>query len=407
MAYPGPQKKLTPAPMDKQPFYISHFGRHGSRFLCSKNEYQWSEDILLKADKKGKLTSFGKDVLRRVMMIGDEAENRYGELTLLGAQQHKGIAKRMYKRFPQVFADSVSIDAKSTVVIRCILSMENALQQLLALNPTLKVRHDASAHDMYYMNHGKDWTEKYRLSSETKNLYTKWKEKHCSPKRLMSMMFNDKKYVADSIKGDNLMSALFSLANSVQNCEIRHSVKLIDIFTEDEIYNLWQFNNMRWGISYSSSPYNEGISPYTQRFLLSKIIEETDSCISLDKPGATLRYGHDTALMPLVSLMGLNNISCMVENLDEIVDKWQDYKIFPMAANIQLVFYRKDMNDKDVLVKILLNEDETTLPIKTDCAPYYHWKELKAYYKEKINTFETHTPELKAILSKQSWANFW
>ena len=81
-----------------------------------------------------------------------EAYNRWGELTPLGAEQHKQIARRMYKRFPSVFKDSVWVDAKSTVVIRCILSMENELQELIRQNTRLKVRCDASAHDMYYMN---------------------------------------------------------------------------------------------------------------------------------------------------------------------------------------------------------------------------------------------------------------
>ena len=41
-----------------------------------------------------------------------EAYNRWGELTPLGAEQHKQIARRMYKRFPSVFKDSVWVDAK-------------------------------------------------------------------------------------------------------------------------------------------------------------------------------------------------------------------------------------------------------------------------------------------------------
>ena len=44
--------------------------------------------------------------------------------------------------------------------------------------------------------------------------------------------------------------------------------------------------------------------------------------------------------------------------------QWWDYKITPMATNLQFVFYRNKAND--VLVKVLLNEDEATLPIKSD-----------------------------------------
>lgn len=36
-----------------------------------------------------------------------------------------------------------------------------------------------------------------------------------------------------------------------------------------------------------------------------------------------------------------------------------------------------------MLVKVLLNEDEATLPIKGDVAPYYHWNDFKEYLPEK------------------------
>ena len=39
-AYPAPEKlDYTAAPKGYKPFYISHFGRHGSRYLIGENEY--------------------------------------------------------------------------------------------------------------------------------------------------------------------------------------------------------------------------------------------------------------------------------------------------------------------------------------------------------------------------------
>lgn len=51
---------------------------------------------------------------------------------------------------------------------------------------------------------------------------------------------------------------------------------------------------------------------------------------------------------------------------------------------MQFIFYRQltrptGTSQDDVLVKVLLNENEATLPIKTDRAPYYHWKDMRAY----------------------------
>ena len=70
-----------------------------------------------------------------------------------------------------------------------------------------------------------------------------------------------------------------------------------------------------------------------------------------------------------------------------------------MGSNLQFIFYRSDINDKDVLFKVLLNEREATLPIPTDVAPYYHWKDFREHYLKKVDAYE----ELRsAITSKKS-----
>ena len=151
-AYPGPQKALTPAPAGYTPYYISHYGRHGSRYLIRPADYDKPYMTLKKLADAGMLTEKGLEVFDKVEQIREEARGREGELTQLGAEQHRGIAKRMFERFPEVFKGKTSIDAKSTIVIRCILSMENALLQFTSMNPELIIKHDASHHDLYYMN---------------------------------------------------------------------------------------------------------------------------------------------------------------------------------------------------------------------------------------------------------------
>ena len=204
MAYPEPMKALTPAPKGKKPFYISHYGRHGSRFIINHRDYDYPYFTLLLADSLGKLTALGKEQLRRLKMIRDDANMRHGELTPLGAQQHKDIARRMYERFPEVFKGDVCVDAKSTVVIRCILSMENALQQLTALNPKLRITHDASEHDMYYMNFRDPKLKKKQLPKVSQDIYDDFCKKHVDPKRPVESLFNDTAYSNNCVNLERL-----------------------------------------------------------------------------------------------------------------------------------------------------------------------------------------------------------
>ncbi len=205
LAYPGPlQKKLTPAPSGYVPFYLSHYGRHGSRWLIGDRDYNRPVVWLEKADSLGKLTPKGKDVLAKLRVMRAAAMGRDGELTQRGALQHKQIAERMLKNFPQIFAGKTNVDAKSTVVIRCILSMENALQEMTKMNPQLNITHDASYHDMYYMNYDDTLLFKKRMPTSAMVPYTEFCKNHEHPERVMRLLFNDDDYWKNHLNADKL-----------------------------------------------------------------------------------------------------------------------------------------------------------------------------------------------------------
>ncbi len=388
-AYPGPlQERLTPSPSNYVPFYISHYGRHGSRYLINDSDYDKAFKALSRADSLQKLTPFGKDVLRRVTMIREEANMRHGELTLRGAEQHQGIARRMIERFPRVFEGATDIDAKSTVVIRCILSMENALHALLRVNPLLKVRHDASEHDMWYMNFHDAQLSKARFAPEIEKQYDEFCKRHQHNERIMNSLFNDKKYWSNQVNAQDLAYHLFKMASNIQSTELRHEVSLYDVFNEDELYDMWLQTNAWWYINYGPSPMNGGIAPYSQRNLLSVMIAEADSCLRLPHPGATLRYGHEVCVMPLACLLELDDFGKPIADLEMLDDEgWACYKIFPMGCNIQLVFYRPVSGEGDILLKVLLNENEARLPLTPVDGPYYKWSDFRAYFLKKLEDF--------------------
>ncbi|MCR5131819.1 MAG: histidine phosphatase family protein [Prevotella sp.] len=389
-AYPGPsQKRLTPAPKGYEPYYISHYGRHGSRYLINKNDYNRAYRTLMRADSLDKLTPFGKDVLRRVTLLRAEADKRLGELTLLGAQQHREIAHRMYERFPKVFKGETNIDAKSTVVIRCILSMENALQELRSLNPKLKIRHDASEHDMWYMNSWEKPLKNKQWNPETRAAYDAFKKNHRNYDRVMQSLFNDTAYINHQVGAERLNGDLFKLASNIQSTELRHSITLYDLFTPDEIYDNWMIENAGWYISYGHCPMNGALQPFTQRHLLRKMIEEADSCLPMKHPGASLRFGHEVCVMPLACLLELNNCGKQVSDLEKLPEEgWINYEIYPMGCNVQLVFYKPKKGKGDILVKALLNENEATLPLKAVSGPYYKWSDFRAYFMKKLDSFK-------------------
>lgn len=385
-AYPEPDFKMTAPPKGYRPFYLSHYARHGSRYRVNPDDYTKPLAILREAEKDGMLTELGKKTLDIVDSLARMAEGRYGELTPLGARQHRGIAKRMYENFPEVFQGEAEVDARSTVVIRCILSMVAECLQLQSQNPKLRIKNDASYYDMYYMNNEDEYYRKQRRTDEVLAVKEDFRKKHLHPERLMKSLFSSDDYVKWKVDADKLMSYLFELAAIMQNHDDT-DIELYSLFTKEECYDLWLLNNLNWYINYASSSLTQGKMPYLETNLLENILNTADTCIMKKENSATLRFGHESCVLPLACLMELGDCAYQTTELNDLADVWRNYRIFPMACNIQLVFYRKKGSD-DILVKALLNEQEMTLPVESDLAPYYYWKDVETYYRNKLAAFK-------------------
>jgi hypothetical protein len=122
---------------------------------------------------------------------------------------------------------------------------------------------------------------------------------------------------------------------------------------------------------------------------LRRIIAEADSCIQLNTHGASLRFGHETMVLPLVCLLDINDYGQQIADLEQLEkDGWVNYRIYPMACNVQFIFYRRNADDRDVLFKVLLNEEEATLPLPSDMAPYYRWSDFRPRYLKLLDSYK-------------------
>lgn len=378
-------KPLTPSPKNYEPYYMSHYGRHGSRWLISDGNYSRPISTLKIAKEQGKLTPLGIKTLETLEAIYKTSTKRLGDLTTVGERQHHGIGKRMTQNFPEIFkSKNVKIDARSTTVNRCILSMIAECEELAAANPTAQIHNDVSESLQFYLNQPWDGIVKEMGKSTGDKEDLEYTLKWTHPERLMKALFNDQNYVYNNVGAGTLMRQLFHVACNMQSHDT--DLELYSLFTEDEIYDQWRQKNIGWYLDYGPSPVSGGKMPFSQLNLLKNIIETTDT---VTQTQATLRFGHEVCVMPLACLLELDNCGMAVNNLDELDKYWRNYRIFPMGCNIQLIFYRpKKGKTGDILVKALLNEREAYLPITTDQWPYYKWQDLRQYYLDKIATFE-------------------
>ena len=390
MAYQAPTKALTKAPKGYEPFYMSHYGRHGSRWLINENDYTSVIRVFRRANELGKLTPLGKEALAKLERFIPTTKGRLGELSDIGEQQHHGIGRRMTENFPEIFSGKdAEVDARSTVVVRCILSMTAECEELTAFNPQMKMHNDVSESYQYYLNH--NFSQRLKDASRDRgSIVDEYKKKYTHPERFCRALFNDESYWNDEdFRPRSFMRAVFNVITNMQSHG--NGEDMWNLFTTEECYDLWKIVNIDWYLGYGAAPQTGGIMQFNQADLLHNIIETTDTVMASKtfKNGATLRFGHEVCVMPLACLLELDSCGRQVQDLDHLEDYWVNYRIYPMACNIQLVFYRsKKQKDAPILVKALLNEKEATLPVPTDQYPYYKWDDLRTYYVQRLKEFE-------------------
>ena len=384
LAYPTVETKQTPAPKGYKPFYVSHYGRHGSRYLLSDRDYQWIIQLMEKAEIVNGLTPLGHDVLKRLNMVWEEAQGRAGDLTPLGVRQHQGIAERMSKNFPEVFRGKRHVSARSTVVYRCAMSMVAFGDRLKQLNPQLDMSYEMSEKYMSCLNyhsarsnaftHGKKgpWVEEYR----------KFEEAQVHPDRLVSTLFSNADFIRCEVNPSELMWGLYWIAVDMQDMET--PVSFFDLFTAKEMFDLWQCVNYRFYMGNANPLASNGIVMANAKSLVENILESADAAIKDRSIAATLRFGHDGNVIPLLALLQIENFDVAVAGPAEVYKHWCDFKATPMASNVQIVFFENKAGD--ILVKFMHNENEVHVPVKTDQWPFYHWNDVKEYYQKRLST---------------------
>lgn len=369
---PGP---AAPVPAGYTPFYISHYSRHGSRYHASASTYTEPLGILRKAAGEGILTPKGREVLAKAESLAAGAEGRYGDLSPRGVAEHRAIAGRMYAAYLAVFSTRKGrvcrIESRSTQVPRCMLSMAAFNERLKELNPAIRITRDASVRDFSYMAYGPSMSAS---SAAALKVADSLFGARMNPGRVMKSLFTDPAGIGDPVK---LMRQLYILTSVIQDADHLGIEPFYDIFTDRELYDLWACENVRRYLQMGPSARFGDPIVADAKSLLRNIVETAREVVEgRSDLAASLRFGHDVFVIPLVALLGVESASARVESLDDVASAWSVEKVSPMAANVQFVFFR-NAKTGDVRVRVLLNERDARLPVAG--GPYYPWKDLEQY----------------------------
>ena len=379
--------KNAKAPKGYEPFYISHYGRHGSRLTSSNSNFDKMMSMLEKAHKEGTLTEKGEDFYKKYVPLYPLLRLRAGDLTTRGQKEHHQLAHRMYENYPEVFKEGIKADAISSNSIRSIMSMYAFLEGLRECMPQIKT---ASVASLAEMNPANPFTtnnpEVKSTDAGFSNPYSAWnkqikdfQKKKFHPQAFLKTIFkNEEAYLKyDSpIDVEIMFYEICCCSQTLENQQ-----PLWDTFDIDELCNIWEWNNLKYYLSKGPAGHSGGRQWAFGWITMQDILDKADKAIKSEQPVIDLRFGHDItiqALMTLLDIEGWNKAVCD----DSVKYVYKVYNV-PMASNMQFVFYKNKEND--ILVRLMLNEKDQYLPLQSDIAPYYKWEDFKEYAEKRIN----------------------
>lgn len=361
-------------------FCIEHYGRHGSRFHTDYARHDSILAFLNRYEAVHALTTCGTSLLEEVKTRRTAMTDRLGELTPVGANQHKAIARRMTERYRQLFVTETRLRAISSPVVRCVLSMANAIGEIRGLVLGLDVSIDASATDQPMLRNMSSNTDKGNIGSGKGALEEYCNANPTSRQWLFKIIKPEYASAVSDEEAEIMADKLFDILADTPSEGMLSPCR--DIFSDNDISLLARKRNARWFVECGDYLPGGGRGMNTALMLLDDMIKRSDEAMARHTPSVDLRFGHESTLLPLLCLMQIDSCGRGYTALSDLSGHWESGEVFPMASNLQLVFCRNSAGK--VLVKALLNENEAQLPVVPDLDGWTDWETLKAYYIKRI-----------------------
>ncbi len=363
----------TKPPKGYKPFYISHYGRHGSRSNWGGKAYEDLIATLEQGKQMGILTPGGDSLLAATRLVLAYYGGMDGRLSQRGVREHDALAERMFKRYPEVFKGDKMVRAFGSQVQRCLISMNAFTTSLVRQNPKLHFYLDTGEAFQLYINNEQGWQQKTGPA-----MMKAMQVVRAMPDDTLGVL---SRIFTDVPKARTFVKSARSLTENVWNTAIISEDfdipdNLFRFLPFDALYRRWAQSNVMLYTGHCNSVESGNDRVPMAKSCVEDIVAKADECIATGRYCADLRFGHDYPLMALVNYLGIEGVGERIP-AEEICDKWLGFWNIPMASNLQIIFYRNKAGD--VLVKFLYQEQERLLRgLEPFQGPYYKWETVKA-----------------------------
>lgn len=369
--------ELTPAPKGYKPVYISHYSRHGSRYHTGESYFKLCMPFMKECENQGLLSEAGKEWYKDALTVYDEHKGMFGMLTALGSKEQEGLGNRITERFPEVFSGKngrTEVRNRCTRVQRSIVSMTSFNTVVAQHSPSLHFSYAAGDKFRAYLNCD---PENYPALDKFDDQVEDSLKHLINTSRMFQVLFNDPEAAARIIDNPYNFSKGVLLVSAISPNTDAHP-DMFKHFHPDDILGHWIIRNNIFYAGWANSAEMASEVATIARPLIHDIVIKAEEALGENSTlAADFRFGHDTGLLPLVATIGINGMHEKWSAF-EAHEYWSSSEFIPMASSLQMVFYQNKKGE--VLVKLLYNEKETSIPaLKPTSGPYYSWSSLKDY----------------------------
>lgn len=375
--YPETVGRNTRAPFGYRQFYVSHYGRHGSRYLLSDSEFA-AVDLLSKYSDA--LSLEGISLLEDLRTVRQAHEGMLGILTDKGSCQQYGIGKRLARAMHRLFRKkNRQVRCISTPMPRCIQSMSNMAMGLKDGGAKGKVSFRTGHRFFELLSARMDDSQWRAVAAALRDSILVADVLPYAGKRFFlegsCPETSDLGRICSSVYA--MGAAAYGLDESLPDILGRHmDESILEAFSRAEsAYDYCLFCE--------TAEHGNIRIDRTAKPLLADILSKAEEAIATREIAADLRFGHDSGLLPLMKLIGAEGFAESPLPVRVYDAGWRSETMIPMASNLQMRFFRNCRGR--VLVQFLYNERETAIPALTPVkGGFYDWKDVSGYFRSLI-----------------------
>lgn len=355
--------------------YISHVGRHGSRYPAGSTHATQLSQALHRADSIGTITPLGRKLMTLTDRVISESAGQWGALDSLGQSEQRAIAGRMYANYPEVFK-SCTVNALSSYSPRSMMSMYAFLHQLDRLNNKITFISSTGRVNSALMRPF-DVDEDYRQFIQDKQWQEPYEQYYTKavPLTAITRVLGRDYPFGDTDKARNLALVEYYVVAGLEAMQIPTQMDVY--FTRAEANALWSCFNLRQYLQRTASTISSVPADIAAQLVID-IVQKADNALSGENPASVdLRFGHAETIMPLVSLLRLPGCYYLTNYFDTVAGHWCDFEVVPMAANVQFVIF-KATKSGNYYLRVALNEKAVALIPGSD-STLVPWSKARDY----------------------------